>query len=53
MRLAQDKVRAAEDALVDELRKQYPVEIDEAALGQVKVEKVEKVVLPRVDGGAP
>jgi hypothetical protein len=42
VRLAQEKLRAAEDALVDELRKQYPVEIDEAALAQVKV-----------DGGTP
>jgi hypothetical protein len=46
VRLAQEKVRAAEDALVDELRKQYPVEIDEAALAQVKV-------APRADGGTP
>ncbi len=47
VRLAQEKVRAAEDALVDELRKQYPVAIDEAALAQVKVD------VPRADGGAP
>jgi peptidyl-prolyl cis-trans isomerase C len=38
VRLAQDKVRAAEDALVDTLRKQYPVELDEAALAQVQVD---------------
>jgi peptidyl-prolyl cis-trans isomerase C len=47
VRLAQDKLRAAEDALVDDLRKQYPVQLDEAALAQVKVD------VPRVDGGAP
>jgi parvulin-like peptidyl-prolyl isomerase len=37
VKLAQDKRRAAEDALIDDLRKQYPVHIDEAALAQVKV----------------
>jgi hypothetical protein len=42
VRIAQDKIRAAEDAVVDDLRKQYPVQIDEAALSQVKV-----------DGGTP
>lgn len=45
VKLAQDKARAAEDALLEELRKQYPVQIDEAALAQVKVDA------PRVDGG--
>jgi parvulin-like peptidyl-prolyl isomerase len=47
VKLAQDKVRAREDALLDQLRKQYPVEIDEAALAQVKVDG------PAADGGAP
>ena len=47
VKLAQDKIRASEAALLDELRKQFPVEIDEAALGQVHV------TLSRVDGGAP
>jgi peptidyl-prolyl cis-trans isomerase C len=47
VKLAQDKARAAEDALIEELRKQYPVEIDEAALAEVKVD------MPHVDGGAP
>jgi len=37
VKLAQDRRRAAEDALIDDLRKQYPVRIDEAALAQVKV----------------
>jgi peptidyl-prolyl cis-trans isomerase C len=37
VKLAQDKRRAAEDALLDDLRKQYPVQIDEGALSQVKV----------------
>jgi peptidyl-prolyl cis-trans isomerase C len=47
VKLAGDKARAAEEALIDELRKQYPVEIDEPALAQVKVD------VPRVDGGGP
>lgn len=38
VRLAQEKIRAKEQALLDELRKQFPVQIDEAALAQVKVE---------------
>ena len=46
VKLAQDKLRAREDALLDDLRKQYPVTIDEGALAQVKVE------LPAVDAGA-
>jgi peptidyl-prolyl cis-trans isomerase C len=45
VKLAEEKALQAEDALLDELRKQYPVEIDEAALAQVKVD------VPRVDGG--
>jgi peptidyl-prolyl cis-trans isomerase C len=47
VKLAQDRVRASEDALLAELRKQYPVEIDEAALGQIRVD------LPPLDGGGP
>jgi peptidyl-prolyl cis-trans isomerase C len=47
VKLAQDKAREAEDALVEELRKQYPVEIDEAALAEVRVD------VPRADGGGP
>ncbi len=46
VRLAQNKIRAREAALVDELRQHYPVQIDEAALSEVRVE------LPRTDGGA-
>ena len=38
VKLAQDKARAAEAALLDELRKQFPVAIDEAALAQVRVD---------------
>jgi peptidyl-prolyl cis-trans isomerase C len=37
VKLAQDKRRAAEDALLADLRKQYPVQVDEGALSQVKV----------------
>jgi peptidyl-prolyl cis-trans isomerase C len=47
VKLAQDKVRTNEEALLADLRKQYPVQIDEAALAQVKVDA------PRSDGGAP
>jgi peptidyl-prolyl cis-trans isomerase C len=46
VRLAQNKIHAKEAALVDELRQHYPVQIDEAALSEVRVE------LPRTDGGA-
>jgi peptidyl-prolyl cis-trans isomerase C len=45
VKVAQDKIRAQEDRLLDDLRKQYPVQIDEGALGEVKVE------LPRADAG--
>jgi DNA-directed RNA polymerase subunit F len=38
VKLAQDKARAKEEALMDELRKQFPVKIDEAALTQVHVD---------------
>lgn len=38
VKLAQDKLHARQESLVDELRKQYPVKIDEAALAAVKVE---------------
>jgi peptidyl-prolyl cis-trans isomerase C len=46
VKLAQDEIRAREDALLEELKKQFPVQIDEAALAQVVVE------LPPVDAGA-
>ncbi|HEY3816732.1 MAG TPA: peptidyl-prolyl cis-trans isomerase [Polyangiaceae bacterium] len=46
VKLAQDDIRAREVALLDDLRRQYPVKIDEAALGQVSVQ------LPSVDAGA-
>jgi peptidyl-prolyl cis-trans isomerase C len=45
VKLAQERIRASEEALLDDLRKQYPVQIDEAALAQVRVE------LPRDAGG--
>jgi DNA-directed RNA polymerase subunit F len=38
IKLSQDKMRATEDKLLAELRKQLPVEIDENALSHVKVE---------------
>ncbi len=37
VKLAQDKIHAKQEAMLDDLRKQYPVKIDEAALGQVNV----------------
>jgi parvulin-like peptidyl-prolyl isomerase len=46
VKLAQDKIRAREEVLLDELRKQFPVTIDEAALAQVEVS------LAAVDAGA-
>lgn len=46
VKLAQDAIRGREEALLDELRKQYPVTIDEAALGKVDVQ------LQAVDAGA-
>jgi DNA-directed RNA polymerase subunit F len=45
VKLAQDNIHSREVALLDDLRKQYPVKIDEAALGQVTVQ------LPAVDAG--
>src|ERR1700733_8883384 len=45
VKLAQDKIHAREEALLDDLRKQYPVKIDEGALAQVAVQ------LPAFDAG--
>jgi peptidyl-prolyl cis-trans isomerase C len=47
VKLAQDKADQAETQLMAELRKQYPVQIDEAALAQVRVAP------PRDDAGIP
>jgi DNA-directed RNA polymerase subunit F len=38
VKLAQEKLHARQEELIDELRKQYPVEVDEAALATVKVD---------------
>ncbi len=46
VKLAAEKMRAREQAFLDELRQQYPVKVDEAALAQVKVET------PARDAGA-
>jgi DNA-directed RNA polymerase subunit F len=46
VKLAQDKIHAAEEELVDKLRAKFPVKVDEAALATVKVD------LPAVDAGA-
>ncbi|HSO31935.1 MAG TPA: peptidylprolyl isomerase [Labilithrix sp.] len=45
VKLAQDKLRAKEDELIADLRKSVKVEVDEAALGTVKVDMG--------DGGGP
>ncbi len=45
LKLAQDKLRAKEDELIQELRKSIKVEIDEAALATVKIDMG--------DGGGP
>ncbi len=37
VKLAQDKIHAHEEALVDELRQKFPVKVDEQALSQVRV----------------
>jgi hypothetical protein len=47
VRLAQDKVRARQDELLNELRRKYPVEIDEHALAEVRVD------VPGTDSGTP
>jgi plasmid stability protein len=38
VKLAQEKLHAKQEELIDDLRKQYPVQIDEAALATVKVD---------------
>ncbi len=38
VKLARDKARAQEEAMVEALRKQYPVQIDEAVLSEVRVD---------------
>jgi parvulin-like peptidyl-prolyl isomerase len=38
VKLAQDKLRAREDALLADLRKQFPVQIDDTALAAVRVD---------------
>ncbi len=45
VKLAQEKLHAKQEELIDDLRKQYPVRIDEAALATVKVDS------PATDAG--
>ena len=45
VKLAEDRIRQKEDDLVADLRKQFPVQIDDSALAQVKVDLA--------DAGAP
>jgi hypothetical protein len=51
VKLAQEKVRAKEEALMDELRKEFPVTIDEAALAQVHVDVPPAPVVMPVHSG--
>ncbi len=46
VRLAQDQIRDRQAAMLDDLRKQFPVKVDEAALATVKVD------LPSADAGS-
>jgi peptidyl-prolyl cis-trans isomerase C len=46
VKLAQEKLHARQEELIDNLRKQYPVQVDEAALATVKVDG------PQADRGA-
>jgi peptidyl-prolyl cis-trans isomerase C len=46
VKLAQQRLHARQEELVDELRKRYPVQVDEAALAAVKVDA------PEADAGA-
>jgi hypothetical protein len=45
VKLAQEKLHAKQEELIDDLRKQYPVRIDEAALATVQVDS------PAADAG--
>jgi peptidyl-prolyl cis-trans isomerase C len=47
VKLSQEKARAKEETLMEELRKEFPVKIDEAALAQVQVD------VPPPDAGKP
>jgi len=52
VKLSAEKMRAAEDDLLAELRKTYPVEVDDAALGEVRVDLPPGVPRDgRADGG--
>lgn len=51
VKLAQDKMRAREEALLEELKKEFPVKLDEAALAQVKVEIGDGGAAPPADAG--
>ncbi len=51
VRLAQDKLRAREDALLAQLRIQFPVQIDEAALATVRVDVLDAGPVSSTDAG--
>lgn len=53
VKLAQDKARAKEEAFLTELRAQYPVQMNEAALAQVRVDLGDGGAAPRDGGKAP
>ncbi|HXX66255.1 MAG TPA: peptidyl-prolyl cis-trans isomerase [Polyangiaceae bacterium] len=46
VKLAHDAARAREDALLEQLRKEIPVEVDEAALADVKVDVAQTGLTP-------
>ncbi|MDP9148355.1 MAG: peptidylprolyl isomerase [Myxococcota bacterium] len=46
VKLAQEELRSAQQAFIDTLRREFPVEIDEAALAEVKAD------VPGVDAGS-
>lgn len=45
VRVMQDRIKAKDDAMLDELRRKYTVQIDEAALAEVHLD------IPRLDAG--
>lgn len=51
VKLAQDKVREREEAVLAELRKKHKVEVDQAALATVHVDLAADGGAPKVDGG--
>lgn len=53
IKLAQDRTRVREDQLLGELRKQYPVTVDDAALATVHVDLADAGTYPNTPAPAP